>query len=101
MEDHDEVTFDKFSLSFLSSLIPKTFSGKWEELNNFIINCNSAFKLAKEEHHVPLLYMIISKIEDPANSQLTNFIFHNWDQLKEELCLLYQDRKITFNQLKI
>lgn len=93
-ESEESVTnTEKYTLNFLSSLIPKTFSGKRSELNTFLINCNAAMNLAKVEQHVPLLYVIMSKIEDPAKSQLTNFTFQNWEQLKEKLTLLYQDKK--------
>lgn len=86
-------TEDTFSLTFLASLIPKPFSGNRSELNYFILDCISAFNLAKPNQITPLLCTVLSKIEDPAKTQLTNFTFENWDELKTKLKSLYQDKE--------
>src|SRR6266576_3870499 len=82
-----------YSFSFLSRLIPQTFSGAREELTDFLANCNSTFELADATQHQALLYVILSKISGSAKAQLMSHTFNSWDDLKTRLKTLYQDKK--------
>lgn len=83
----------KFTLSYLSSLIPKGFNGDRKKLNKFLVSCNLAFSLAAPEQETPLLYTVITKLEDPALTQLMHAELDNWKDLKEKLITLYREKK--------
>lgn len=90
---NDNQSIPNFSIEFLCKLIPKEFSGNRYELGQFLANCNNAIALASPNQHTPLLYFILSKISGRAKEQLAQQQFDNWDELKEKLKILYQDKK--------
>lgn len=82
-----------FSMGFLCKLIPQGFDGDRYELGAFLANCNNANKLATEEQKLPLHYFILSRISGRAKQQLAQQTFNNWEELKNKLKILYQDKK--------
>jgi len=90
---YPDETQSTFSIEFLCKLIPKEFSGNRYELGQFLANCNNAVALATHFQQTPLLYYILSKISGRAKEQLAQQRFDNWEQLKEKLKILYQDKK--------
>ncbi|KAF2886324.1 hypothetical protein ILUMI_19849 [Ignelater luminosus] len=82
-----------FTIEFLCKLIPQEFSGDRYELGPFIANCNNANDLASDNQKTALLYYILSKITGRAKEQLAQQSFRNWNDLKEKLKTLYQDKK--------
>lgn len=83
----------EFSLNFLTKLIPHEFDGNREFLPDFISNVNNAFALASDSQKLPLLYIVISKIRGNAKAYLMNSTYDSWEELKNRLKLLYQDKK--------
>lgn len=86
-------TLPSFSIEFLCKLIPQEFSGNRFDLGQFLANCNNAHQLASEVQKLPLLYFILSRITGRAKEQLAQQQFTNWDELKNKLKILYQDKK--------
>lgn len=82
-----------YPIEFLCKLIPHDFSGNRFELGQFIANCNNANGLANDSQKLPLLYFILSKISGKAKEQLAQQNFDTWDNLKDKLKILYQDKK--------
>lgn len=83
----------EFQLTFLCSLIPRSFDGKRSEFHEFITNCNNAVELASESQQKPLFVYIISKLTGSVRSQLQGKTYKSWVELKEILCTFYQDKK--------
>jgi len=71
-EQHESVNRNEpsCSLTFLCSLITKSFDGNRSELHEFIANCNSAFKFANETQSEQLMAFVISKITGSARAQM-------------------------------
>lgn len=82
-----------YSLEFLCSLISCQFTGNRYELGEFLANCNNANNLATAEQRLPLLYFILSQIKGKTKEQLARVNFRNWEELKEQLKVLFQDKK--------
>ena len=82
-----------FNLQFLCSLIPKSFDGNRTDFNEFLANCENAMHLATNAQKHPLLVFIISKLTGSVRSQLQGKSYDKWDDLKEILTTLYQDKK--------
>lgn len=82
-----------YSIGFLSKLIARRFSGNRKELNSFIVDCNSAFKLAHPSQKEALMYNVLSKLDDPAKTQLTNTEYDTWEELREKLNSLYKEKR--------
>lgn len=80
-------------MQFLCNLIPEEFSGNRYELGQFIASCNNADELASARQKTPLLYFILSKISGNAKEQLALQNFSTWTDLKEQLKILFQDKK--------
>ena len=89
----DAVPPTKYPMSYLSSLIPSGFNGDRKLLNKFIVSCNLAFSLAIPSQETPLLYYVITKLEDPALTQLMHAEINNWKDLKTKLNALYRNKK--------
>lgn len=88
------VTPPAFSLDFLCKLIPTGFDGNRYELGQFIANSNNANHLCSESRKLSLLYFILAKIIGRAKEQLnTEQEINSWDDLKNKLRNIYQDRK--------
>lgn len=69
---------DSLSIQFLCSLAPKSFDGKRFEFNEFIT-------------------FLISKLAGGARNLLHGKTITNWNQFKEKLCTLHQDKNIISN----
>lgn len=69
------------------------FDGNREELTAFLTDCNHAFKLATQTQKHLLLTFIQTQIRGKAKTACTNRTFQQWDDLKEFLKSMYQDRK--------
>ncbi|KAK0074644.1 hypothetical protein PV325_007991, partial [Microctonus aethiopoides] len=82
-----------FTMDFLCKLIPKEFNGNRHELGQFIANCNNAHELAADQQKIPLIYFILSRISGRAKEQLAQQSFKTWEELKNKLKILYQDKK--------
>lgn len=82
-----------YTIDFLCRLIPNEFNGNRFELGQFIANCNNACELASDSQQIPLLYFILSRISGRAKEQLAQQQFRCWNDLKEKLKILYQDKK--------
>ncbi|KAK0072243.1 hypothetical protein PV326_000258 [Microctonus aethiopoides] len=82
-----------FTMDFLCKLIPKEFNGNRHELGQFIANCNNAYELAADQQKIALIYFILSRISGRAKEQLAQQTFKTWDELKNKLKILYQDKK--------
>lgn len=83
----------EFQLTFLTSLIPRSFDGKRSEFHEFITNCNNAVELANDSQQKALFVYIISKLTGSVRSQLQGKTYTDWQQLKDILYTFYQDRK--------
>lgn len=83
----------RFTLTYLASLVHTTFSGNRSELHDFLADCNNAFELAQPDQHRALLLAVLAKIRSPAKANLAPYSFLSWNELKEKLKLLYQDKK--------
>lgn len=83
----------EFRLEFLCSLIPRSFDGKRQEINEFITNCDNANKLATASQKHPLLVYIISKLTGPVRTQLHGKSYSNWSELRQILNNIYLDKK--------
>lgn len=82
-----------YKLSFLCSLISKSFDGTRTELHEFISNCNNAFRFANDQQKDALIAFVISKITGSAKAQLRDKTIQSWAQLKGLLLQLYSDKK--------
>lgn len=82
-----------FKLSFLCSLVPKSFDGNRLELHEFLSNCNNANKFADESQKEPLLAFIISRLTGNAKAQLRDKVVDSWEDLQQTLIQLYSDKK--------
>ncbi|KAF5278402.1 hypothetical protein FQA39_LY05891 [Lamprigera yunnana] len=82
-----------FSIEFLCKLITNEFTGNRLQLGQFLANCNNANQLASRSQKTPLLFYILAKISGRAKEQLAQKSFSFWEELKEKLKALYQDRK--------
>lgn len=82
-----------FKISFLCSLIPKSFDGNRLELYEFISNCDNANKFASNAQKEPLLAFIISRLTGNAKAQLRDKIVDEWEELQNILLQLYSDKK--------
>nr|CAI5863056.1 unnamed protein product [Callosobruchus analis] len=80
-------------LSFLCSLIPKSYDGNRQELHEFLGNCDNAMRFASDTQKDALMAYIISKLTGSAKAQLRDKEFETWSQLKDLLLQLYADRK--------
>lgn len=69
------------------------FDGNRDELTAFLTDCNHAFRLAAEPQKHLLLSFIQTQIRGKAKTACTNRTFQHWDDLKEFLKTMYQDRK--------
>lgn len=81
------------TLTFLCSLITKSFDGTRSDLHEFISNCDSAFYFASGAQTNALMAFIISKITGSARAQLRDKSITTWIELKELLLKLYSDKK--------
>lgn len=82
-----------YKLSFLCSLISKSFDGTRSELYEFTSNCDHAFRFANNQQTDALIAFVISKITGSAKAQLRDKCITNWQQLKSLLFRLYSDKK--------
>lgn len=90
--NHDNNT-SNLNLTFLSSLIPNNFNGNRQEYYEFISNCSSAMSLANDNQKNALLLFIVSKLTGAVRTQLQGKTYSNWDELKNLLDNIFQDKK--------
>lgn len=91
--EQNQVHEQDFKISFLCSLIPKSFDGNRLELYEFLSNCDNANKFASEAQKEPLLAFIISRLTGNAKAQLRDKTVNDWEELQNILLQLYSDKK--------
>lgn len=74
-----------YNMNYLTKLLTHRFNGDPKKLNVFIVKCSLAFKLARDNQKEGLSHAVLSKLDDPTSTQLTNTEYGSWDELKEKL----------------
>lgn len=92
-EDMDNIGQATYSMNYLIKLLTHRFDGDPKKLNAFVVKCSLAFKLARDNQKEGLLHAVLSKLDDPALTQLTNTEYGGWEELKEKLNALYKEKK--------
>lgn len=86
------LTMSEISLNILFKFV-KSYDGKRETLNSFIVNCDNAYDLASESQKPILFKFILSQLDGKAETACSIKEFTTWEQLKDFLKTQFSERK--------
>lgn len=69
------------------------FDGNREDLSSFLSDCNRGFRIASPHQSEILLDYVHTRIKGKAKTAISNRIFDTWEDLKDFLKTMYQDKK--------
>lgn len=86
------LTMAEISLNILFKFV-KSYDGKRETLNSFLVNCDNAYNLASEAQKPILFKFILSQLDGKAETACSIKDFTTWELLKDFLKTQFSERK--------